>query len=180
MAHGNDKGIKQHGKGRRDALLDTNLNSCLAHTSKFPLEKECHISRLDRKERKKYTVGECMVSIKIWVLAAFHFHIITIKPNFYYTSHRLKNKCTCNTLIFHVIKLLGKSFPAFKSPDRTIRAGLIEAAESSIPLPLFEGGMYLFSAEPTISSLWCPASLQDSCSWPQKLRAYSQILSFVL
>lgn len=111
--------------------------------------KECHISRLDKKERKKYTVGECMVWIKIWVLAAFHFHIITIKPNFYYTSHKLKNKCTCNTLIFHVIKMLGKPISAFKSPDRTMRAGLIEAAENSIPLPLFEGGMYLFSAEPS-------------------------------
>lgn len=82
---------------------------------------------MDKKKRKKYAVRECMVWIKIWVLAAFHFQIIMIKPNFYYTSHRLKNKCTCNTLIF-----LGKPISAFKSPDETIRAGLIEEAENSV------------------------------------------------
>ena len=177
MAHEYDKGIKQHGKGRKDVLSDKNLNSSLANTSKFPLERNVTLADWTKKERKKYTVGECMVWIKIWVLAAFHFHI---KPNFYYTSHRLKNKCTCNTLIFHVIKLLGKRISAFKSPDRTIRAGLVEAAENSIPLPFFEREIYLFSAEPSISFLWCPASPQDYCSWPQRLRADSQMLLFVL
>lgn len=51
MAHGNDKGIKQHGKGRRDALLDTNLNSCLAHTSKFALER--NVTLADWTERRE-------------------------------------------------------------------------------------------------------------------------------
>lgn len=79
------------------------------------------------------------------MLAAVHFHIITIKPNFYYTSHRLNNKCTCNTSIFLVIRLLAKPISAFKSPDETIRAGLVGAAENSVPFPLFWGRYFLQS-----------------------------------
>jgi len=61
MAHEYDKGIKQHGKGRKDVLSDKNLNSSLANTSKFPLERNVTLADWTKKERKKYTVGECMV-----------------------------------------------------------------------------------------------------------------------
>lgn len=60
MAHRNDRGIQQHGKGRRGALLDKNLNSSLANTSKFPLERNVTLADWT-KRREKYTVGECMV-----------------------------------------------------------------------------------------------------------------------
>lgn len=38
MTHKYDKGIKQHGKARKDVLLDKNLNPSLANTSKCALE----------------------------------------------------------------------------------------------------------------------------------------------
>lgn len=155
MAHRNDKGIQQHGKGRRGALLDKNLNSSLANTSKFPLERSVTLADWTKRRERNTQWGKCMVWIEIWVLAAFHFHIITIKPNLYYTSHGLRNKCICNTLIFRVIKLWGKS----KSPDRAVRAALRKAAGNSDPfLYLREGCVCFLQNQPFLSSDVLPHS----------------------
>lgn len=52
MAYKYDKGIKQHGKGRKDVLLDKTLNSSLANTSKFPLERNVTLADWTKRRER--------------------------------------------------------------------------------------------------------------------------------